>query len=218
KITFPLMTIQGSNRYVGLIWEEPRKFSALFDSPDRTFGSGGHVLGVLFPGSDGTTRQEGSLLPYVGHTLKVNQPVVSRAWFIGGAGSSVVPAVERYVKLRGLPDLPDTGLKFSDYVALASRGWLTSKCRETNFYRHAVWPGFNPQPAADAAVFETWLAGHTTDAAQSNALCSAASGALTVVNPQGYYGSAIGHVRTPVAPLLFGSVHLAAEAARQIAR
>jgi hypothetical protein len=218
KITFPLMTIQASNRYVGLIWENPRKFSALFDSPDRTFGSRGHLMGVVFPGSDGANREEGSLLPCAGTVLKANQPLVARAWTIGGAGHSVVPAVQQYVKLRGVPDLPDTGLKFSDYVMLAAQGWLRSKCRETNLYRHAVWPGFNPQPAADAAVFETWLAGHTTDAAQANALRTAASDALSIVKPQNYYHSAVGHVRTPAAPLVFGAVHEAAEAARQVAR
>jgi hypothetical protein len=218
KITFPLMAIQAGNRYAGLIWEDPRKFSALFDSPDRTFGSGGHILGVVFPGFDGANREEGSLLPDTGQRLKANEPLVSRAWFIGGAGASIVPAVQQYVTLRGFPDVPDTGLKFSDYVALATQGWLTSKCRETNLYRHAVWPGFNPQPAADAAVFETWLAVHTRDAARSNALRSAASDALSVVTPQNYFHSAVGHVRTPAAPLVFGAVREAAEAARQVAR
>ena len=218
KITFPLMAIQASDRYVGLIWEEPRKFSALFDSPDRTFGSGGHVLGVVFPGSDGANREEGSLLPYHGQALKAGQPLSSRAWIIGGAGSNIVPAVQQYVKLRGLPELPDTGLKFSDYVALATQGWLASKCRETSLYRHAVWSGFNPQPAADAAVLETWLAAHSTDLAQSKALRAAASGALSVVQPQNYYHSAIGHVRTPASPLVFGAVNDAAESARQVAR
>ena len=218
KITFPLMAIQAGNRYVGLIWENPKTFSALFDSPDRTFGSGGHLLGVVFPGSDGANREEGSLLPYAGTVLKANQPLVARAWIIGGIGSSIVPAVQQYVKLRGWPDLPDTGLKFSEYVTLAAQGWLRSQCRETNLYRHAVWPGFHPQPAADAAVFEIWLAGHATDAAQAGALRAAASDALSVVKPQNYYHSAVSHVRTPAAPLLFGAVHEAAEAARQVAR
>ena len=218
KITFPLMAIQAGNRYVGLIWENPRTFSALFDSPDRTFGSGGHLLGVVFPGSDRVHREEGSLLPYAGAVLKVNQPLVSRASYIGGAGRSLVPAVQQYVKLRGWPEPPDTGLKFSDCVALSAQGWLTSKCRETNLYRHAVWPGFNPQPAADAAVFEIWLAGHSPDDALATALRAAARDALSVIPPQNYSSAAVGHVRTPSAPLVFGAVHEAAEAAGQLAR
>ncbi|MDA1277683.1 MAG: hypothetical protein O2960_27100 [Verrucomicrobia bacterium] len=217
KITFPLMAIQAGARYAGLIWEEPRTFSALFDSPDRTFQSGGHVMGVVFPGSDGANREEGSLLPYAGQMLKANEPLVSRAWFIGGPGRSVVPAVQHYVKLRGWPDLPDPGLNFSEYVTLAAQGWLESNCRETNLYRHAVWPGFHPQPAADAAVFQTWLAGHISDTPRAAALRAAATGALSLVQPRDYYHSAIGHVRTPVAPLIFGAIPEAAEAARRVA-
>ncbi len=217
KITMPLMAIQANDRYVGLIWESTRTFSALFDSPDRTFGSGGHVMGVMFPGSDGANREEGSLLPYYGSILKASVPLVSRAWIIGGAGRSVVPAVQQYVKLRGWPELPQTGLSLADYVTLATQGWLNSKCRETNLYRHAVWPGFKPQPAADAAVYETWLAGQTADAAQANALRDAARGALSVVNPQNYYHSAVSHVRAPAAPLVFGAVREATAVARQSA-
>lgn len=218
KITFPVMAIHAGNRYVGMIWETPRAFSALFDSPDRTFGSGGHLLGVVFPSSDGANREEGSLLPYAGTVLKANQPLVSRAWYIGGIGGSVVPAVRQYVKLRGWPELPDTGLSFSDYVTLAAQGWLRSQCREANLYRHAVWPGFNPQPAADAAVFESWLAGHTAEDVQATALRAAARDAISIVKPENYYHSAVGHVRTPVVPLVFGAVHEAAEEARQVAR
>jgi hypothetical protein len=218
KITFPLMAVQAGEQYVGLIWEEPLRFAALFDSPDRTFGSGGHVMGVIYPGSDGGNREEGSLLPYRGELLKAGQPLVSRAWFIGGRGSNVVPAVQQYVKLRGWPRQPDPGLNLESYSELASRGWLESKCRVTNLYRHAVWPGFNPQPAADAAVYQTWLANHTAGAARSNALLAAARDALAVVKPQNLYHSAVSHVRGPVPPLVFGSVNAAAEAARQTAR
>jgi hypothetical protein len=122
------------------------------------------------------------------------------------------------VKLRGWPELPQSGLSLNDYVKLAASGWLTSKCRETNFYRHAFWPGFKPQPAADAAVYETWLAGVSTDSAQAKALREAANGALSAVSSNDYYHSAISHVRVPAAPLVFGAVREATEAARQSAR
>lgn len=218
KVTFPLMAIQADGWYVGLIWEEPRRFSAVFDSPDRTFGSRGHVLGVLYPGGEVVPREEGRLLPYHGTALQANEPLVSRAWIIGGAGRSVVSAVQQYVRLRGWPPQPDTGLALPDYARLAAQGWLSSRIRETNFYRHAFWPGFNPQPAADAAVFETWLAARTPDAAQAAALLDAARGALAVVPTRNYFHSAVSHVHPPVAPLVFGAVREAVEAARQTGR
>jgi hypothetical protein len=218
KVTFPLMAVQAGGRYLGLVWDRPQDFAPLFDSPDRTFGSGGHLLGVIYPGCDGTDREEGRLFPYFGRVLKAGRPLVSRAWIIGGAGDSVVPAVRHYVGLRGLPDQPGTGLDLAGYVALASQGWLDSKCREGDLYRHAVWPGFGPQPAADAAVFQVWLAAHSAGAAGAAALRAAAADALTAVPPRERYHSGIGHVRTPVAALLTGAVDEAVEAAREIAR
>ncbi len=218
KITFPLMAIQAEGRYVGLIWEDSRRFSALFDSPDRTFGSDGHALGLLYPGGEDAPREEGRLLPYRGVVLKANQPLVSRAMIIGGTGKSVVPAVQHFARLRGWPSRPVTGLALSDYVTLAAQGWLSSRVRETNLYRHAFWPGFNPQPAADAAMFQTWLADRTQEPTQEAALRSAARDALSVVPPREHYHSAISHVHPPVAPLVFGAVREAVEAARQSAR
>jgi hypothetical protein len=93
KLTFPLMVIQNQDHWLALTWQMRPHFSALFDSPDRLFGSGGHVMGLLFPGSDGQNRQEGSLLPKVCETLHGDEPLVLRATLFSGAGRSVVPAV-----------------------------------------------------------------------------------------------------------------------------
>ena len=62
-LCFPLMALQADGRWVGLIWEKRPEFSVLFDSPDRTLGSGGHAMGVFFPGTDEQNREAGSL-PY----------------------------------------------------------------------------------------------------------------------------------------------------------
>ncbi|HXG48600.1 MAG TPA: hypothetical protein VNO52_13315 [Methylomirabilota bacterium] len=217
KVTFPLMAIQAEGRYVGLVWEDTRRFSALFDSPDRTFGSSGHALGLLYPGEE-APREEGRLTPYRGVVVKAGEPLVCRAWIIGGAGHSVVPAIRHYVRLRGWPAQPDPGLDPAGYATLAAQGWLSSRIRETNHYRHAFWPGFPPQPAADAAVWQTWLAERVPDPVQAAALRIAAREALAVVPPRIYYHSAVSHVRPPVTPLVFGAVREAIAAARETAR
>src|SRR5215468_8663159 len=59
KLTFPLMAVQNDGRFLALTWKMSNEFCALYDSPDRIFGSIGHVMGVLFPGSDGKIRKEG---------------------------------------------------------------------------------------------------------------------------------------------------------------
>src|ERR1035438_9076220 len=78
KITFPLMAVQHNGRYLALTWEMQPDVSAVFDSPDRLFGSGGHVMGLIFPGSDGKNREEGSLLPRMSKVLRANRPLVDR--------------------------------------------------------------------------------------------------------------------------------------------
>jgi hypothetical protein len=214
KITFPLMAIQARDRYVGLIWRQDPAFSALFDSPDRLFHSGGHVMGILAPGSDGQNRVEGSLLPYQGERLPAGKALALAATLIGGRGKSVVPAVQQYVRLRGLPPTPAVGMDDQGYLALAAHGWLDSKIREGGRFRHAASPGFDPQPAADAAVFMDWLARQTNDAGLSTRLTEASRAAIGAVAPEEYETARVSHVFYPVASLIYGRV---AENARRAA-
>jgi len=232
KITFPLMAIQNAGSYVGLIWgkcyadvpttradETPplRECGALFDSPDRLFHSGGHVMGVLFPGSNGRNRVEGSLLPHFTERLRGNEPLVMRATLIGGPGDSVIPAVQQYVALRELPPVPDP-MNFQSYVALASRGWLDSKIREDGLVRHAVWPGFGPQMAADAALWMDWLAGQTKKDELAQRLKTTSPEVLAKVPPREYERVGVSHVRYPVVSLYYGHVAENLEATEAAAR
>lgn len=217
KITFPLMVIQARGRYVGLIWQPDERFCALFDSPDRFFASGAHVIGVLCPGSDGVNREEGKLIPSIPIVLEPNQPLILNATLIGGRGESVVPAVQQYVRLRGLPPLPNIGMSFGDYVSLASGGWLDSRIREGYLFRHAVWDGFNPQPAADAAVLMEWLAAYTSDPTLAQRLRQTATGAIAQIPDRAtmnFYN--ISHNTYPVAALVYGHVAENMETARQV--
>ncbi len=218
KITFPLMAILGQGRYVGLIWEQGPDFSALFDSPDRLLGTGGHLLGVLYPGSDGINRQEGSLMPRTVGTLAAGRALVLKAQLIGGAGASLVPAVQQYVRVRGWPDIVPNGYALGDYVTLAAHGWLDSKIREKDRFRHAVWPGFGAQPAADAAFYMRWLARQTPDSRLQQRLFDAEQAALGAVPPGGLNQAGVSHVRYPVPSLIYGHVAESVAAAQTQAR
>lgn len=207
KITFPLTAIQAEGRYLGLIWEMAPHFSALFDSPDRLFRSGGHIMGVLFPGSDGTNREEGNLLPYDGVVLKANEPLTLKATLIGGRGESVVPAIQKYIELMGLPDPPDIGMDFEGYVRLMAKGWLDSRIRENGRFRHAIWPHeTGVGPAADAVAMMEWLASQTEDEELAARLTEAASESLSEVPTGSYATSHVSHIHYPVVPLLHNHV------------
>jgi hypothetical protein len=217
KLTFPLMAIQNNGHYLALTWEAQPDVSAVFDSPDRLFGSGGHVMGLIFPGSDGKNREEGSLLPRVSQMLHANQPLILRATLLGGVGNSIVPAVEQYVALRGLPPLPGTNIDLQKYVALAAGGWLDSKIREGNLFRHAIaGDHFKLGPAADAAVWMDWLANQSGQPALAKRLRATAKDVVTSIPPQDLNVSGVGHVRYPVVSLIYGHVAETAERAKQI--
>ena len=204
RITFPLMAIQAHGRYVGLIWDRAPELAALFDSPDRIFGSDSHVLGLIAPGADGTRRENGALFPISPGTLEPGRPLRASAVLIGGEGSSVIPAVQQYVALKGLPGRPVTpGLE--DYVRLAAAGWLDSPIRSGHRFRHAVGGSFGAQPAADAAWMMDELATLATDPALAQRLKAAASGASAEVPIEQRLHAAVGHNRYPVAPLVLGT-------------
>lgn len=213
KVTIPLISIAAEGRYVGLSWETHHDWAGFFDSPDRLFYSGGHVMGVVFPGSDGTNRDESSLVPYSGRLLRAGETLHLRSTVLGGIGESIIPSVEAWVRLNGLPEAPSPGMSAYEYFRLAARGWLDSRIREGDHYRHAVWSGFGAQPAADAALWMDWLAGRVGAEDLAARLNSAARGAIRQVPSANYNHAAVGHVRYPAMALIYGGVRQAAEAA-----
>ena len=218
KITFPLMAVAADGRYVGLVWEQQVQLTALFDSPDRTFNSAGHAMGLIFPGSNGTDRAEGHMLPYAPRALPAGEVVEARATFIGGPGQSIVPAVQQYVVMRGLPQIPKTGVPNLDgYIKLAAAGWLDSQCADQanpGLYRHAYPGTFKAHPAGDAALMMRWLGERSADQTLAQRLAAASNTALSMLKPGQHDSAAVGHIRTRAQSLMFGGVTASATSAR----
>ena len=174
---------------------------------------------MIFPGSDGQNRVEGSLLPYFGEKLAPNRPLVLRAQLIGGRGRSVVAAVQHYVRLRGWPAVPQTGYNLPQYANLAAHGWLNSKIREGTLFRHAVaGDSFKPSPAADPAMYMDWLADRTPDAALAERLRQTRDAVVRSIRPEQLNSAAVGHERHQSPALVYGHVLENAEVARARAR
>ncbi|MBI1839684.1 MAG: hypothetical protein HYR88_02390 [Verrucomicrobia bacterium] len=213
KLTMPLMALAANDRYLGLSWEPQLDLAPLHDTPDRIFGSGGSVMGLILPGSDISARADGSVLPYGGLTLRSNTDFVVKAQVFGGSGATVIPAVRQYVETRGLPPLPSSGYTAQAYYRLAAGGWLDSQIRDGAQFRHAVGANFGSQPVADAPLFMDWLSRKTDSPSLSNRLAALSRDALSLVNPSDYNAAAIGHVRSPSQALVFGGVAENADAA-----
>lgn len=213
RITLPLMAVQQGARAVGLAWKLKSGVAAVFDSPDRLFRAGGHVMGLIFPGSDGTNRGVGSLLPYQPATMRKGESIGTTAFIVGGRAESVAPLVQQSVELLGLPGLPKSGLSWPRYADLARSGWVTSGIREGGLFHHAL-PNFPLQPAADAALDMAYLQAQDPVLRIDSGLAQAEQLALAAVPAGQRNASGIGHVRYPAASLAFGAVLANAGAAR----
>ncbi|MCU0917244.1 MAG: hypothetical protein MUC88_22175, partial [Planctomycetes bacterium] len=206
KVTFPLLAIAHDGRYVGLMWEPSGMVAAVFDSPDRVFGSQAHVMALTAP-AVGENRFENALAAHTPFVLRANQPLRVQATILGGNGASIVPAVQKYVELRGLPAVPAFPGGFDAVVNLLAHGWLDSAINEGGLFRHAVWgDSFRAGPAADALMYMDWLANQTSDRALADRLIRGRDLGRGKLPPGQPYSSAVSHTRTPTAPFVFGSV------------
>lgn len=218
RITIPFMALQNGGRWVALSWDSEPSFAAVFDSPDRLFRSGGHVMGLIFPGSDGGNRSEGNLLPYTGQSVEAGKRLRLSATLSAGSGESVVPAIQDYITRRGLPAIPHSGYDLQGYIRLAASGWLDSRAREGDKFRHAFPGSFDLGPAADAVTYMDWLGRYSADSKLSERLKETAAGARAILSGQDYWSSSIGHIRPPVAPLVYAHAESGVVQARENAR
>jgi hypothetical protein len=207
KITFPLMAIANNGNYIGVIWEPSNMVAAIFDSPDRIYDSGAHVMALSAP-AVGDLRFENELFAHSPFRLEANTPLKVSMMIIGGKGKSVVPAVKHYVDIKGLPDLPEFEGGIDAAVNLLSHGWMDSEINNNGLFRHAVWgDSFGPTVAADSAMFIDWLANHTNDDKLRARLNNTEAQALSRVPSAQPFSSAVSHVRLPSPPLLFGRTY-----------
>ncbi len=206
KITFPLMAIAHDGNYIGVIWEPSEMMAATFDSPDRIYNSGAHVMALSAPGV-GELRFENDFCAHSPFRLEANEPLKVIVLIVGGKGKSVVPAVKRYVDLRGLPELPQFEGGLESAVTLLAHGWLDSEINHDGLFRHAVWgSSFGPGPAADAAMHIDWLANYTKDKRLYARLNEAKNQALGKIPSTQPFSSSVSHAHLPTAPFVFGRV------------
>ena len=206
KITFPLMAISQGGNFIGVIWEPSELVAASFDSPDRIYNSGSHVMVLSAPGV-GENRFENAFCACAPFKIEADKPLKVSAMIIGGKGKTVVPAVERYVELNGLPAVPEFEGGLTAAVNLLAGGWMDSQANVNGLFRHAVWGDmFPPGPAADAAMFIDWLENHTKDQKLLERLDGAKRQALGRIPAEQAFSSCVSHPQPPTATFIFGRV------------
>ncbi|HPA16893.1 MAG TPA: hypothetical protein PLU30_04050 [Verrucomicrobiae bacterium] len=204
RLCYPMMAIAHGGQYLALAWDRRDHPAPVFDSPDRIFNSGGHLLALWEP-PVGPCRIEHDINVYDSFRLPANHVRRLKFTLFGGEGATIVPAIQHYVRSRALPPLPQLEGGFDAAVRLLAAGWARSRIREGGVVRHAAWGDhFRPQPAADAPAFMRWLAAQSPDSALRAELADAEKMTLDALPKNTVYAEGVSHVRPPVPPLLFG--------------
>ncbi len=207
KITFPLMAVAHNANYIGVIWEPSDMVAATFDSPDRIYNSGAHIMALSGP-AVGELRFENGFAAHTPLGLEANKRLKVSMLIIGGEGKTVIPAVKQYAVLKGLPDVPKLEGGFEAAVNLLAHGWLDSQINHDGLFRHAVWGNnFPPTQAADAAAFIDWLNNHCNDKTLSERLNGAKYQTLRKISSGQPFSSSVGHAHLPTAPFIFGCTY-----------
>ncbi len=214
KLTMPLMALAAEGQWLGLLWRPAHDLSAVFDSPDRLFRSGGSLMALAFPGSDPSIREDGAVLPYAGQPLAPKKPHRWRVTLMAGSGDTIVPAVKESVSRLGFPKLEAPVEEATSLWRSLAVGWLDSGIREGNRFRHAVSPGFGFQPASDAAVHLQWLAPRLSDLALRSRAEDLSVIAAAAVPTGSLVSHQIGHIRQPLPALILGKLELELRSSR----
>ena len=217
RITAPFAALTGGKSYLAAKWDMPqnREYAVVFDTPDRQFMSGGHLLAFWFP-AVGDARPESELDIYRAEAYSGgSQTVILRA----GKGATVADALAALVSPEKLP--PRDKFDENGTLELLSRGWLDSRIREGTKVRHAAHPGFKLQQASDAPALMLWLAAAlerrpNPDVSLIKRLRETAGAMFAAVNPKEIGRACVSHIQRPSSPLLAGDINawLDARAAR----
>ena len=183
----------------------PSQCATVFDTPDRLFKSGGHLLAFWAP-AVGPARGESE--------LDVYEPVpfrnlVHKVLLKTGEGESVADALESCFKEKKLspPDVIDRTAALEQLA----HGWLDSAIREGVKFKHAIGGHFKPGQVADAPVLMQHLASaldreQKGDKKLAARLRTTAAEVLAAV-PKRYVGfTGVSHVRRPAPVLVAGDV------------
>ena len=204
RITAPFAALTDEKAWLAAKWGMPRsqQYSVVFDTPDRQFKSGGHLLAFWFP-AVGRARPESELDIYCAEPYSGGSQVV---FLRAGDGATVADALAALV--RNLPSRDR--IDAVDTLGLLSHGWLDSRLRDGTQVSHAV--GFHLNQASDAPALMKWLAAQierrpNPDGALVKRLRETADAMFAAVAPKDIGKVCVSHIQRPVSPLLAGDVN-----------
>ena len=215
RLSAPMAVFTRDGNWLAAIWMEqgkikrsgagPSQCAAVFDTPDRLFKSGGHLLAFWAP-AVGPARSESELDVYEPVPLHKLEHL---ALFKAGEGESVADAIETWFSGTTLLQ-PD---KIDQTAALEqlAHGWLDSAIREGVKFKHAIGGSFRSSLVADAPVLMQHLASALDREPKGDKKLAArlrlvAAEVLAAVPKRDVGFTGVSHVRRPAPVLVAGDV------------
>ena len=216
RISAPMAAFTKDDSWLFAFWMEwnkinrkmgagPSQCAAVFDTPDRLFKSGGHLLAFWAP-AVGPARRESELDIYESVPFRKLEHL---ALFKAGEGESVADAIEAC--LSGETLLPPDKIDRTAALEQLAHGWLDSAIREGVKFKHAIGGHFKPGLVADAPVLMQHLASALDrepkgDRKLAARLRTTAAEVLAVVPKRDVGFTGVSHVRRPAPVLVAGDV------------
>ena len=221
RLSAPLAVFTDEKAWLAAAWNQlsvgvsgsplrpgPHPFAAVFDTPDRIFRSGGHLLAFWAP-AVGPARRESELDVYEPAPFTHATHVVTLRT---GDGATVAEALEGVLPSRPGTLPPPDEIADTPSLELLARGWLDSEIRNDVHVRHAVpftWP--SPAGGSDAPVLMKYLAAELArrpdaDAALAPRLRDVADRMLAQIPRKEVGLHTVSHIHHPSPTLVAGDV------------
>jgi len=215
-ISLPLAVFTDSQNWLAAKWQQSATptFATVFDTPDRQFRSGGHLLGFWAP-TVGPSRNQSELDIY--HPQSFRETTHTLALRTGSGAAVADVLAQQFTSAEQLP--PPDPVNRRTMLEQLAHGWLDSQIRQGTQVKHAIGGSFRFQSAADVPFLMRYLAALLERETPPNQelisrLRTVAAEMLnsTPANQIGHSG--VSHIRRPAPPLVGGDVRawLAAKA------
>jgi len=215
RLSAPLAVFTDDRHWLAAAWNQlaegasappgPHAVAAVFDSPDRLFASGGHLLGFWAP-AVGPARYESDRDIYAPTPFRsATQTVTLRT----GDGATVAEALEGMLPPRPQTLPPPDEISETAALEALARGWLDSEIRNGTHVRHAV--PFTWTRASDAPVLMRYLASELSrrpeaDATLAPRLRTVADEMLAQIPRKAVGWGGVSHIHRPAPVLVAGDV------------
>ena len=215
RLSAPMAVFTKDGSWFAALWMEiekikkkgagPSQCATVFDTPDRLFKSGGHLLAFWAP-AVGPARGESELDVYEPVPLHKLEHL---ALFKAGEGESVADAIEEWLSDKTL--LPPDKIDQTAALEQLAHGWLDSAIREGVKFKHAIGGSFKSSLVADAPILMQHLASALDrepkgDKKLAARLRSVAAEILAAVPKRDVGFTGVSHVRRPAPVLVAGDV------------